>query len=573
MNKYIVIFLSIVCFFPAFGQKTGDVEVVTDSDRSISLATRIYSRPKMIDTSITSPVVDYPLLVLQEETSFEVDGIEPANIRHRPQLAQLYNGYAKIGGGSRLMGLGEVYYNSVRSRKYNWGIHAKHHSEWGQISDYAPSQYDNTSAKMFGKIEERRFSYGGAFDYQNQGLHYYGFNNPDADRDSIRQRYQSIGFNAFFDSHKKDSAMLNYRVGLAYDNFMDRKPEEDSLKLWRGRENFVGVKTTWQYNMSSNVLLSNLRADFDISYNDYRYGIADSSLTALDTGIVSKNTVIQLRPVTSFYGLNEKLQFKVGGEFALDFHDKTRASLYPIAEARYSLFNDMFIPYAGIEGGLKQQRFELLANENEFIGSNNQLKNESRYEFYFGIKGTLSSRISFNANVAFANLRNHALFVNDTIYSSGNQFRVEYDTVSMTTISASISYQHNEKLKVDVIGKFNSYEAKNNPYAWNKPQLELITRGSYNIADKLIAKVDFSLETGRRARVFDPTIEGVEMEDGIHFKKLGVLADANLGVEFRYTKRLSIFANFNNVAAQSYQRWFGYPVNAFQFMAGLTFRF
>src|SRR5690554_3411642 len=52
MNKYIVIFLSIVCFFPAFGQKTGDVEVVTDSDRSISLATRIYSRPKMIDTSI-----------------------------------------------------------------------------------------------------------------------------------------------------------------------------------------------------------------------------------------------------------------------------------------------------------------------------------------------------------------------------------------------------------------------------------------------------------------------------------------------------------------------------------------
>src|SRR5690554_1251551 len=115
MNKYIVIFLSIVCFFPAFGQKTGDVEVVTDSDRSISLATRIYSRPKMIDTSITSPVVDYPLLVLQEETSFEVDGIEPANIRHRPQLAQLYNGYAKIGGGSRLMGL-EIGRASCRER-------------------------------------------------------------------------------------------------------------------------------------------------------------------------------------------------------------------------------------------------------------------------------------------------------------------------------------------------------------------------------------------------------------------------------------------------------------------------
>ncbi|HLV41637.1 MAG TPA: hypothetical protein VKY37_05120 [Brumimicrobium sp.] len=573
MNRYIILFLSISSLFPVFGQKIGDVEVVTESDRSITPASRIYSRPQMIDTSITSPVVDYPLLVLKEETSFEVDGIEPANIRHRPQLAQLYNGYAKVGGGSRLMGLGEVYYNSVRSRKYNWGIHAKHHSEWGQISDYAPSQYDNTSLKAFGKVEENRFSYGGGANYRNQGLHYYGFNNPEADRDSIKQRYSSFGFNAFYDSHKKDSAMLNYRIGLEYDNFMDRKPKEDSLKDWRGKENYVGIKTAWQYNTSSNVLLSNLRADFDIGYNDYRYGIADTSIAALDTGIVSKNTVIQLRPVTSFYGMEGKLHFKVGGELALDFHDKTRASLYPIAEAKYSLFNDMFIPYAGIEGGLKQQRFEHLAAENEFIGSNQQIKNEKRYEFYFGFKGTLSSRISFNASAAFSNLRNHALFINDTIYSSGNQFRVEYDTVSMTTISASISYQHNEKLKVDVIGRFNTYEAKNNPYAWNMPQLELITRGSYNIADKLIAHVDLTLETGRYARVFDPTMEGAKMQDDIYFKKLGVLADANLGVEFRYTKRLSVFANFNNVAAQSYQKWFGYPVNAFQFMAGLTFRF
>src|SRR5690554_6259503 len=545
MNRHIVLFLSIFFTLPmAFGQKGGDVNIVTDSDRSIAPASRIYLRPTMIDTAITSPVLVYPLLVLKEETSFEVEGIEPANIRHRPQLTQLYNGYAKLGGGSNLRGLGEVYYNSTRSRKFNWGAHALHYSEWGGISNYAPSQYDNTAIKAFGKVEESRFSYGGGLHYRNQGLHYYGFENPDADRDSIKQRYQSVGFNAFYDSHKKDSSMLNYRIGVEYDNFSDRKPKEDSLKDWRGRENYVGVKTSWQYNTSSNILLSNLRADLDIGYNGYNYGIADSAITALDTGYTSKNTVIQLRPLTSFYGMNEKLQFKVGGEFALDIHDETKASLYPIAEVRYSLFNDMFIPYAGVEGGLKQQRFALLANENEFIRSPHEIKNESRYQFHFGIKGTLSSKISFNANVAFKNLRNHALFVNDTVLSSGNQFRVEYDTVSMTTISGSISYQQSEKLKVDVIGRFNTYSANNNPYAWNMPQLELITRGHYNIADKLIARVDFTLETGRKARVFDPNMEGAELEDAMYYKNLGVIADANIGAEFRYTKRLSIFADF-----------------------------
>jgi hypothetical protein len=574
MNKHIILYLSVLFTIPlAFSQKEGDVNIVTNSDRSIAPASRIYVRPTMIDTAITSSVLVYPLLALKEETSFEVEGIEPANIRHRPQLSQLYNGYAKIGGGSRLMGLGEVYYNSTRSRKFNWGVHAKHLSEWGQISDYAPSQYDRSSLKAFGKVEESRFSYGGGVHYRNQGLHYYGFTNPDANRDSITQRYQSLGFNAFYDSHKKDSAVLNYRIGIEYDNFSDKKPQIDSLEDWRGKENFVGVKTSWQYNTRSNTLLSNLRADLNVSWNGYRYGIADSSLTALDTGLFLSNTVIQLRPLTSFYGMNEKLQFKVGGEFALDIHDETKANLYPIAEVRYSLFNDIFIPYAGVEGGLKQQRFAYLAVENEFIGSNNLLRNESRYQFHFGIKGTLTSRISFNTSVAFKNLRNHALFINDTIYSSGNQFRVEYDTISVTTISGSISYQQNEKLKIDVIGRFNTYSANNNPYAWNMPQLELITRGVYNIADKLIARVDVSLETGRNARVFDPTIEGAQLEDGIYFRELGVLADANIGVEFRYTKRLSIFANFNNLAAQNYQRWNGYPVNAFQFMAGLTFRF
>jgi hypothetical protein len=271
--------------------------------------------------------------------------------------------------------------------------------------------------------------------------------------------------------------------------------------------------------------------------------------------------------------MNKKLHFKVGGELAIDVHDVTRASLYPIAEVKYSLFDDLFIPYAGVEGGLQQQRFAKLARENEFIGSNVQLDNLERYEFHFGIKGTLSSKMSFNVGASFSNNLNQALFVNDTVYSSGNQFGVIYDTINTTTISGSLSYQQSEKLKIDGIARFHSYQARNNAFAWNLPQLEFIARGHYNIADKLIARIDFTLETGRQARVFDATLDGVQEQDGQLYKPLGVIADANIGAEFRYTKRISIFANFNNVAAQRYKRWYGFPVQGFQFMAGATFRF
>src|SRR5690554_600940 len=158
MNKKIILLLLNSLFLlPVYGQE-GDVEVITDSDRSITLANRVFSRPQMIDTSISVDVINYPLLVLKESVSVDVAEINPANVRLRPQLAQLYNGYAKLGLGSRLQTLGEVYYNSVRSRKANWGFHGLHHGEWGRINDYAPSQYDHTKLKAFGDRKSTRLN-------------------------------------------------------------------------------------------------------------------------------------------------------------------------------------------------------------------------------------------------------------------------------------------------------------------------------------------------------------------------------------------------------------------------------
>lgn len=573
MNKLIICFIGLLSTSVVFGQEGSDATIITDSDRSVQEAYRLGVRPVIFDTTIPSPETNYPLLVLREETQFDIERIEPASIRHRPQLSQIYPGYAKVGAGSRLMGLGEVYYNSTRSRKNNWGVHALHLSEWGQISDYAPSQYDQTKFKAYSEVTERRYSYGGELNYLNQGLHYYGFENPEASRDSIRQRFNSVGASGYYASHKKDSGSLNYKVGLDYTYFTDRVPEEDTMKRWRAQEHYAALRTTWQYNMSNNALLSNTNADLNLLYNDYRYGVAGNYMSELDSGIVSSNTVVQFRPTTHFYGKNEKYQVKFGFELGVDVNTRTEARLYPIGEIRYSLFDDLFIPYVGVDGGITQQRFELLANTNEFINSNIQLRNLQRYDLHFGIKGTLSKRMSFNVGASFSNNRNMALFVNDTIYSSGNQFGVIYDTINISTISGSLSYQMNEEIKVDGILRIHSYQARNNPYAWNLPQAEFITRGTYNIANKLILNLDFTLEAGRRARVFDSSIPNTIEEDGMLIAPLGLIADGNLGIEYRYTPRVSFFGNINNFAAQRYQRWYNYPVQAFQFMLGATFRF
>ncbi|MEN9442854.1 MAG: hypothetical protein RLZ33_2931 [Bacteroidota bacterium] len=570
MKKYILFsFVSIASFL--FGQEGPDVVIVGLQLRQVEPAYRMTESPKIIDTTIANPVIDFPLLALQHPTKIEVEPINPATIKTEQKLNQLYSTYVKLGIGTELMPLGEVYYDSKRSRKFVYGVHAKHLSSYGNIKDYAPAQFDRTKLGLYGGINEKNYTLRGDLHYNNQGLHYYGWKIPtdSVDRKTTAQRYQDIGGAFSFASHKKDSANLNYKVGIEYNNFGSKKPLEDSLSDWRARENFFGFNSSASYKLGKEIYA----ADFNVRYNGYKYGsIGDTNSSAIDTGIVLNNTIINLKPTISTYLFNNRFKAKVGVDIVIDAHQTTKAHIYPVAELKYSMFNDIFIPYVGLRGGLKQTSFKSLTAENEFVLTNVSMRNENTaIDFYGGIKGTLSKRISFNVNASFARIQNKALFVTDTLYSVGNKFNLLFDTLNLTTIEGSISYQLNEKLKVDGIGRFYSYSLLNNTYAWNLPQWQAIARGSYNLFDKFLINLDLNFEGGRKALVYamedDVTVENLQFA-----KTLGFIADINLGLEYRYNKRISAFIQFNNVASQRYNRWYNHPVQVFQFLGGITFR-
>jgi hypothetical protein len=566
--KYLIALGSVFVATSLFSQ--GHV-IETEGSRPVEKAYRIALTPRVVDTVIPTTVVKYPLLTLKYPTETEVSMIKPAAIRMKEKLPQLYNNYAKLGVGTELMPLGEFYFGSKRSRKYMYGVHLKHLSSFGNLNGYAPAQFDRTSGELFGGINDKRYTLRGDVHYRNQGLHYYGYPSDTLFvADSIAQRYSDFGFGSSFSSHKKDSAKLNYTVGLNYNNYMSKKPTAESRSDWRARENFIGLNTNWKYKYGSETY----SADLNVHYNGYKYGtVGDTNQFALDTGLVSNNTIINLHPTIMTHLQNNRFKAKIGLNLLFNVHNGTKAHIYPDIEVKYSMFNDIFIPYVGLRGGMNQTTFKSLTGENEFLLSNVRLQNENTaIDFYGGIKGTLSKRVSFNVGASFANVKNKAFFVTDTTFSLGNKFGVIYDTMNVAKIEGSISYQMSEKLKVDAIGAFNSYNVLNNTYAWNMPQVQVILRGSYNLFDKFLFNLDLDLEHGRKALVYEDG-EGVTQENGQYIKDLGFIADANLGVEYRYNKRISAFLQLNNFAAQRYQRWYEAPVQPFQVMGGVTFRF
>lgn len=567
MKKQLIILVMFVIAGQLAAQE--DHTIIATGEREVERAIRISSSPLIIDTVLSSPTVEYPLLVVRMDTKTEVEKITPASINTKEKLSELYHTYVKLGIGSELMPLGEVYFDSKRSRKFIYGAHVKHLSSFGNIKGYAPAAFDRTKSLVYGSLNEKTWSLHSDFNYNNQGLHYYAFPSDTLHKDSIAQRYQDLGISSRFVSNKKDSANVNYQVGVNYNHFSSKKPEDKDRENWRASENYFAIQSGAWYKLNKEVYA----LDLTIRYNGYRYGKPSEALVPLDSGVRLENTVINLKPHITTQLKNDRFRAVIGLDFAIDVHKTSKAHVYPLAEVKYSLFNDIFIPYVGIRGGLKQQTFKSLTRNNEFLHPGVALLNENTpIDFYGGFKGSLSRRITFNTGISFARVQNKALFVNDTLFSAGNRFLVIYDTMNITQVEASISYQLNEKLKIDGIGRYFSYETLNNSYAWHLPQLQFVIRGHYNLFDKFLINLDLNMEEGRRALVYQSG-EGVKEENGQLYKKLDFIADINLGVEYRYNSRISAFIEFNNVAAQRYKRWYQSPVHGFQVLGGVSFRF
>jgi hypothetical protein len=544
-------------------------------NREVEPTYRLISSPKIIDSLAVAPITPQPLLQLYSSTKINLDTIAAATVETTEKIKAIYPFYAKIGVGSTIMPLGELYFNSTRSRSAVYGAHIKHLSSYGNVKDrdkitYAPASFDKTSALVFGQFIKKNITVGGDLNYENYGYHYYGIPSENISADSIRQRIQRTGFGISLIANRGDSSRLNLKFDFAYKNLNSQKPLIDSLSDWKVRENNFNFNTRGWYNKGSESFYTNL----GIRYNGYKYGIADSALTAIDTGIVLNNTIIDLYPGVASSLLQKKLLVDVGVGISIDVNQITRAYIYPRVSISYSLLHDLIIPFIGIRGGLNQNTFSSLNNVNPYVLTNLALSNENKpYDLYFGVRGEITKRMTYGINASFAKINNRAFYVTDTTYTQlGNQFSLVYDSLNLTSVEANLSYQMNEKIKIDGVGRFYSYEMKNEARAWNLPQLQFILRGTYNLYDKFLIRADVTMESGRMAKVNGPG-NGVFSENNQYFIPLGFLIDGNLGVEYRYNKRVSAFLQFNNVAAQRYSRWLNYPVMPIQIMGGITARF
>ncbi len=547
------------------GQQPGGEYVIQGIfSPTIADARKIDLRPQIIDTILPELPVTYKLLSVQADVPARVDSIEPARVDLQAAQQRLYKGYVKAGFGLYTTPLGELYYDQTRSRENGFGLHAKHFSSNGGLDDVGPSDYSFNSIDGYYKHLVRTHEIQGRLMYDRRRVSYYGYSSNDSiqealdalepPEDFLKQIYNDIGFGGRIRSLYKDSTRIAHDVGLEVHSF----------------GNLTGSQET-------NVVID---ADLSMVEGSERYGLGvvldNNAYRGFVGGVIGdfrqSGTLVGFTPTVSTSG--DKYQVKVGAGLYVDAMGGTSFHFFPVAYASYSLFEDILVPYVGVEGDRRRNSFRSLSRENPWLVGAPSLSNTSRmYDLYGGLRGSFSSRMGFDVRVSRIRMDQMPLFVTYSNAPFGDQFVPVYDQVDIFRVGGELRYH--VKNSLDVTGRIDvsTYETLSQAEAWNLPPYEIAIGAVYSLRSKLIVRAEVQFLGERKARgeelasSLDQPLIVYETQD------LDGFMDLYLGFEYRYTKRLSVFLDLSNISASKYERWYRYGVQRGLVLGGATYAF
>jgi len=167
----------------------------------------------------------------------------------------------------------------------------------------------------------------------------------------------------------------------------------------------------------------------------------------------------------------------------------------------------------------------------------------------------------------YSSLDNQYFYVNDTSSVLRNQFTVAYTPVDIFTEHVELNYEVLDHLTLGLKTNFYQYNLITEQHAWHRPSFDMALSARYNLRNKILVDIDI-LGLGKR---YAKEFNAGEHNPPLLTKELPSVLDFNLGIEYRYTKILSLWLRLNNFTGSKYYVWDQYPSQRFNLMAGFTY--
>ena len=537
------------------------VIVVKPYTPSVSDAFKIKETPKLGDSvSLEKKPVKYSIFSVPVASTFSPSKGQATKVE-REKRVKLFNNYVTLGFGTYSNILTEFYSNFEVSKSDNFGIFLTHNSSQGGIKEVKlDDSFYNTELNLNYNSRNKNSSWKTELGLQHQLFNWYGL--PEG------INYSNEFLNSIDPTQNYFSALVGGELEL-YDSFLET------------------ASANYRYfGDSYNSIEHNFKADANFEVN-----IADELINTVVFGDVlngkfnrSFNTLDEINYTQMIFGispslviLRDDLTVNLGASFVYGLDAENSDNnfyIYPQVSASYRLAGDYFIPYAGLEGGLKQNTYYKFAQENPYVSPTlSMLPTDKPFDAYVGAKGKLTNSIAYNFRGSYMSEINKALFQNNLIsnlnpqdYSYGNSFGVVYDDVKTASFFGEINVDVKRNFRLGINGTVFSYSSQFEEEAWNLPNFQASLVADYQITEKWFAGANlfFTGERKDRRQVDILNTQTITLDSFVDL-------NANLG--YRFNEQLSIFARGNNLLGDSYQRWSNFPVQGIQVMAGATYKF
>ena len=332
--------------------------------------------------------------------------------------------------------------------------------------------------------------------------------------------FNYLGAKASFYSTFEDSSKLKHKSEVKFYTLNDH---------YDAKENKLGI-----YNYFAKDIriidydLEQIRMDVDVDLYSNVFNTYDHS-----------NALVRLNP--RYTAIFKDFTFNIGTNAYVTADSVSDLSFYPDIDLDVGLVNKILVLYAGINSNASRTNFRDFSVENPYIISDIPFRYTlEKFKLSAGLKGSISSHFSYNIGFESSEIENMPFFVNDTTNLARNRFTVVYDDVELLNIKAHFASQVREKIKMLLTFDYYDYTLSKEAKAWHKPAMELAFGFQYKLREKFLINADIISYGERYAKTYDYQNNVVE-------KKLLGAVDMNLGIDYRYSKVLSIFLKLRNI--------------------------
>ncbi len=551
----ILLLLTLFCSTPLLAQVTREVEVTKAYIPTVQSAQKPILEAFIADTAQINPDVDYSITPLSINTPLQTQPIKPATVTYwefnKPARYQV-----KVGAGLPLNSLVEAYGATHNASVGYLAAAVEHRGIYCDVKNIYDEMINATEVlnrvKVAGGLYMGRQTLAADVSYSNDIYNRYAL----MQSSSPRINYERLNSSLWFGDSFVDMSRLNFGVGGDFSYFYDNSSNSE-------------VAASLSATIGKDISLGQLL--FDVGYNHI-----DGGDSYMNNGV---NIGAMVKMELSDW------QVDLGAELYYDSAEargesESHSYLIPYLLIE-STKKSMLSPFVKIGGSVTPNSYSQLVALNPFVGGGVAAQSTAEYEFKGGIEGQNdSARFSYELSASYKiglNSRYWALImIEEPSYTVTDVYQSYFDvqtaSLSTTSLNLYMGYKPYTNLLLSVDGALFYYtESKYCDYLNSMPAYKASVGAEYTLR-KFRIGVNGAV-VGEREYTLCSYSTTTSAASNISQVDLPAAFDLSLSLDWRYSDKLSIFAEGSNLCNSNIYPWPLYRGYGARFTAGVKLNF